>query len=185
VTPPEHNMADESLPYLGGQISALRQRIATANTPGNLDGLLARYILRGTPDIPWRVDPMSGTWLKDNAHRMEDAGTLAVLGYALSVRPVASAEVTATVCAGLRRLMQRNPFPGDRLTSLHDIRILLGVCLAAESAKAELPEFRPWLQGTLADPRLQPADRFHELAQRHPRHTGRATGLVGKPQHLH
>jgi hypothetical protein len=72
--------------------------------------------------------------------------------------------------------MQRNPFPGDRLTFLHDIRILLGVCLAAESAKAELPEFRPWLQETLADPRLQPADRFHQLAQHHTHAT-----LAGQP----
>jgi hypothetical protein len=140
-------MGDEPLPYLGCQISALRQRIATA--AGNLDALLARYILRGSPDIPWCVDPMSGTWLKDNAHRLQDPVALAVLGYGLSVRPAASAEVTATVCAGLRRLMQRNPFPGDRLTFLHDIRILLGVYLAAESANAELPEFRPWLQEAL------------------------------------
>jgi hypothetical protein len=72
--------------------------------------------------------------------------------------------------------MQRNPFPGDRLSFLHDIRILLGVCLAAESTKAELPEFRPWLQETLADPRLQPVDRFHELAQRHTHVT-----LAGQP----
>jgi hypothetical protein len=176
VTPPEHTMADEPSPYLGGQISALRQHITTVNTPGNLDGLVAWYILRGSLDIRWCVDPISGSWLTDNAHRLEDAGPIAVLGYGLSLHPPGNAEVTATVGAGLRRLMQRNPFPGDRLTFLHDIRILFGVCLAAESAKAELPEFRPWLQETLADPRLQPADRFHELAQRHTYAT-----LAGQP----
>jgi hypothetical protein len=167
MTPPERNVTDGHLPYLGGQLSALRHCVETANAPGNLDGLLARHILRGSQDVTWHVDPFSGTWLRDNAHRLENASALAVLGYGLSVRPAASTKVTATVCTGLRRLMQCNPFPGDRLAFLHDIRILFGVCLAAESAKAELPGFRPWLQETLADSRLQPADRFHELAQHH------------------
>lgn len=185
MTPSEHNMADEPSPYLGGQIRALRQRITTVNMPGNLDGLVAWYLLRESSEIRWCVDPISGSWLKDNAHRLEDAGAIAVLGYGLSLHPSGSAEITATVCAGLRRLMQRSPFPGDRLTSLHDIRILFGVCLAAESAKAELPEFRPWLQETLADPRLQPADRFHELAQRHTHATlARQPVPLGNPSTL-
>jgi len=160
-------MTDEPLPSLGGQISTLKQRIATANTPGNLDGLLAWHILRGSPDIAWCVDPMSGTWLRDNAHRLKDASALAVLGYGLSVPSATSAEVKPHIRAGLQRLMQRNPFPGDRLSFLHHICILFGVWLAAESVKTELPEFRIWLKKTLADLRLQPADRFHELAQRH------------------
>jgi hypothetical protein len=167
VTPPPPRMAGDPVPYLGGQISALQQRIATANAPGNLDGLLARHILDQSPGFAWSVDPMSGSWLKDNADRLEETSALAVLGYGLAVPSSARAGVRPQVRAGLRRLLQRDPFPGDRLSFLHDIRILLGICLAAESVKSELPEAVLWLRETLADPRLQPADQFHELAQRH------------------
>ncbi len=167
MNPPAPRMAGDPVPYLGGQISALQQRIATANAPGNLDGLLARHILDQSPGFAWSVDPMSGSWLKDNADRLEETSALAVLGYGLAVPSSAGAEVRPQLRAGLRRLLRRDPFPGDRLSFLHDIRILLGICLAAESVKPELPEAALWLRETLADPRLQPADRFHELAQRH------------------
>jgi DpnII restriction endonuclease len=179
VTSPGRHQADDAFPYLGGQISALQQRIGTANTPGNLDGLLARHILRRSPDLAWQVDPMSGSWLKDNAHRLEETSAFAAVGYGLAARPSVGGDVKPRVCAGLRRLMQRDPFPGDRISFLHDIRILFGVRLAAESVKAELPEALTWLQGTLADPRLQAADRFHELAQHHV-----YAELAGKPTPL-
>lgn len=71
VTSPERDATDEPLLYLGGQLSALRHRVETANVPGNLDGLLARDIMRGSPDITWHVDPFSGTWLEENALRFE------------------------------------------------------------------------------------------------------------------
>ena len=109
---------------------------------------------------------MDGSWLKDNAHRLEETSALATIGYGLAARPSVGGDVKPRVCAGLRRLMQRDPFPGDRLSFLHDIRILFGIRLAAESVKAELPEARPGSRRH-SQSRLQAADRFHELAQRH------------------
>jgi hypothetical protein len=176
LTSPGHHPTDDAFPYLGGQIAALRQQVGTANTPGNLDGLLARHILRRSPDFAWQVDPMSGTWLRDNTHRLEETSALAAVGYGLAAQPSVGGDIKPRVCAGLRRLMQRDPFPGDRISFLHDIRILFGIRLAAESVKAELPEAPTWLQETLANPRLQAADWFHELAQRHVYAT-----LAGKP----
>lgn len=167
MTSPERDATDEPLPCLGGQFSALRQRVETANAPGNLDGLLARHILDGSQHVTGRVDPFSGTWLEDNADRLEEPGPLAVLGYGLSVRPDESPDAIQTICSGLRRLMQRNLFPGDRVSLLHDMRILLGVCLASKVVQSKAPEFQSWLRKTLEDQRLRPADRLHELAQRH------------------
>lgn len=167
MTPPQSDLTSEPPTYLGGQLSALRQRIETSNTPGNRDGLLARHILHDVSDITWHVDPFSGTWLKDNTYRLEDPGPLAVLGYGLSTNAAKRGEVTAVVCSGLRRLMRRNLLPGDRANVLHDMTILLGVCLAAEAVQADVPEFRPWLQETLDGQRLRPADRLHELIQHH------------------
>jgi hypothetical protein len=68
---PAPRMAGDPVRYLGGQISALPQRIATANAPGNLDGLLARNILDPSPGFARSVDPISCSWLKDNADRLE------------------------------------------------------------------------------------------------------------------
>ena len=167
MTPPERDPTDVLPPYLGGQLSALRDRVGTANAPGNLDGLLARHILRGSQDITWHVDPFSGAWLRDNVDRLDDPGPLAVLGYGLSARSDDGGDIAATVRSGLRRLMQRDLFPGDRVSVLHDMRILLGVCLAAGAVQSVVPEFQAWLRRTLEDPRLRAADRLHELIQRH------------------
>lgn len=167
MTLPESHLAGEPPAYVGSQLSALRHRVETSNTPGNRDGLLARHILRDIPDITWHVDPFSGTWLEDNTYRLEDPGPLAVLGYGLSANPAKQAEVTAAVCSGLRRLMRRNLLPEDRANVLHDMTILLGVCLAADAVQADVPEFPLWLQKSLDDQRLRPADRLHELTQQH------------------
>lgn len=176
VTLPENDLVGEHPPYLGSQLSALRQRIETSNVPGNRDGLLARHILRDLPDITWHVDPFTGTWLEDNAYRLEDPGPLAVLGYGLSTHPAKHGEVAAAACSGLRRLIHRNLLPGDRANVLHDMSILLGVCLAALAVHAEIPDFQPWLQKTLDDRRLRPADGLHELTQQHVQ-----ARLSGKP----
>ena len=167
MKPHESDHTIEPPASLGSQLSALRHRVETSNMPGNRDGLLARHILRDLPDFTWHVDPFNGIWLEDNAYRLEDPGPLAVLGYGLSANPAKQGEVAAAVCSGLRRLMHRNLLPGDRANVLHDMSILLGVCLAAEAVQADVPEFKPWLQKTLDDQRLWPADRLHELAQQH------------------
>ncbi|MGW4116762.1 PD-(D/E)XK nuclease domain-containing protein [Actinosynnema sp. NPDC004786] len=175
------NRADDSehLPVLGGQLDALRRRVESANSPGSLDGLLARHILRDAADIAWRVDPFSGAWLTDNEHRLEEPGPIAVLGYGLSDRPDERGRVVEKLTSGLDRLRRRNPFPGDRVSFLHNIGILLGVYLAAEAVQSEVPEFRPWLQATLENQRLRPADRLHELTQRHVH-----ASLSGRPNPL-
>lgn len=167
MTDAGQEMTDEVAQCLGSQVAALRQRISTANTSGNLDGLLAAHILHQSASLPPHLDPMADTWLHDNAHRLEEPSALAALGYGLSGQPTAGTDVKQRVTTGLRRLMQRDPFPGDRVSFLQDLRILFGVHLAAEAVTNELPQAPSWLRKTLADTRLTAADRLHELAQRH------------------
>jgi hypothetical protein len=71
---------------------------------------------------------------------------------------------------GLSRLMGRDPFQ-DRLTFINDNRQVIGIGLAAQAMRAELPAFGDWLLGVLRDKRLQPADRFQGLVQQHVRST--------------
>jgi hypothetical protein len=154
-------------PYLGAQVAALRQRVAEANTPANLDGLLARHILGDQGELVWNVDPPDD-WLQATAHRGYDAPVLAVLAYAATNdAAVVTADARARLVTGLQRMMERTPFPMDRLTFLHDIRILIGIAMACRTVIVDLPDASAWLKGVTADPRRAPADRFGDLIQRH------------------
>jgi hypothetical protein len=182
---------DAAVPYIGGQVSALLRRVASGNLPGDLDGLFARHVLAGSVDIAWRVDPMTGSWLADHGSELEDAGPLAAIGYAMTPATRVNIELSRRVHAGLKRLQQRDLFRAGRLTFLHDSRMLLGIALAVLSVQDEAPEAVTWLAATLQDPRLQPADRCHELIQQHvlallPGHDARpidTTSLASGPEH--
>ncbi|MEU9411824.1 hypothetical protein AB0E08_39860 [Streptomyces sp. NPDC048281] len=153
---------------IGAQLSALERRVTEANTPGNLDGLLAYHVLNGAiPGFAWNVDPAAGSWMRENEGRL-DPPALAVLGYGITHFPaLASPAVVRSLREGLHRLGQRNPFPGDRLSFLYEPRLLLGICLAVMTAKGDVPEFEGWLQDALTSPQYQPADRFQGLIQQH------------------
>jgi hypothetical protein len=162
-----HPAGDAAAPYLGGQVTALLRRVASSNLPGDLDGLFARHVLADSVDLVWRVDPMTDSWLVDHDDELEDAGPLAAVGYGMSPATSVSIELSPRVCAGLKRLKQRDLFRAGRLTFLHDSRMLLGMGLATLSVQREMPDAVAWLAATLQDPRLEPADRFHDLIQQH------------------
>ncbi|MFD0314634.1 hypothetical protein [Streptomyces flavalbus] len=153
---------------IGTQLSALERRVTEANTPGNLDGLLAYHVLNGAiPGFAWNVDPAAGSWMQENEERL-DPPALAVLGYGITHFPaLANPAVVRRLREGLHRLRQRNPFPGDRLSFLYEPRLLLGICLAVMTARDDVPEFESWLQDALTSPQYQPADRFQGLIQQH------------------
>jgi hypothetical protein len=55
---------------LAATTARLEELIRRANTPGNLDGLLAHHILsRRRLSFDWDASPMTPAWLKDNEHR--------------------------------------------------------------------------------------------------------------------
>jgi hypothetical protein len=159
--------SDAIAPYLGAQLSAFRHRISESNRPGDLDGLWARHIVGDRTDIPWEVDPLTEPWLADNAERLDDAGPLACVGYALAHPTGAEPDVIPKVRAALGRFMQRDHLRISGPTFLHDPRTLLGIALAVVAVRAEMPEAPKWLARTLSDARLKPADRFHELLRAH------------------
>lgn len=58
------NQPSPALPpvIFAGQLAALRHRVETVNSPGNLEGLFARYVLGSALQRQWRVDPDVDTW---------------------------------------------------------------------------------------------------------------------------
>ncbi|HXL87808.1 MAG TPA: hypothetical protein VN969_02300 [Streptosporangiaceae bacterium] len=172
ITEPEDPIA----PYFGAQLNAFRARILASNRPGDLDGLCARHVMGERADISWDVDPLSDSWLAENAERLDDAGPLASTGYALTALTGARPEMMPKIRAALGRFMQRDHLRTGGPAFLHDTRTLLGIALVILGVRPEMPEAATWLAHTLRDPRLNPADRFHELIRSHV-----LTAVAGQP----
>lgn len=78
-----------------------------------------------------------------------------------------SSALVGGMCVGLRWLMQRDPFQGDRLSSLYDVRQITGIRLAAAAVDDQIPELSGWLRDALRNPCRQVAGRFDDLVARH------------------
>lgn len=156
--------------FIDGRLRALRRRISSANSPGNLEGLFAYCVMAGRPfpDLTWDVSPLAPTWLDAHEERFGHAPTLAALGYGMSrFRPCADGRLGAVLRQGLTLLQRRDPFPGDRMTFIHALPALYGIALGAKLLQDESPELSTWLLEALHDRRLHPVDRFQELMHGH------------------
>uniref|UniRef100_A0AAU2AEM8 Uncharacterized protein n=1 Tax=Streptomyces sp. NBC_00093 TaxID=2975649 RepID=A0AAU2AEM8_9ACTN len=158
---------------LAAQTAHLEEFIRRANTPGNLDGLLAHHILsRRRLSLDWDVSPMTPAWLADNEHRFAHSHGLAVLGYGLAGFPSAAASQAAArehLTVGLPALMRKNPFQDDGVTFVNDPGQIIGLALAVSTGHDDTPQARTWLAEVLQDPRLRPANVLLSLFQEHAR----------------
>jgi hypothetical protein len=159
---------DDAEPVAGlvaGQLASLERRLVEANVPGSLDGLMAYHIIGGIPvSFDWNVDPFSSSWITAHADRIDEAPNLAALGFGLAYFSAgANPAVLDEVCGGLQRLMQRDPFQGDRLSFLYDMRQTTGIRLAVSAVGTQVPQAADWLRATLRDPRRQTAEPNDEL----------------------
>ncbi|MEV6007375.1 hypothetical protein AB0M29_11255 [Streptomyces sp. NPDC051976] len=160
-------------PLLAAQTARLEEFIRRANTPGNLDGLLAHHILsRRHLRFDWDVDPMTPAWLADNQHRFTHSHGLAVLGYGLAGFRSTTASQSASrkhLTDGLAALMRKNPFQDDGVTFVNDPRQVIGLALAVNTVHDDTPQAHTWLTEVLQDPRLRPANILLSLFQEHAR----------------
>jgi hypothetical protein len=177
VTRPDESSAAQLI--FSGQLAAFRRKIEGENMPGNLDGLFARHVLGDGAQLRWRVDPEMGAWLEENADRLEDAPALAVLGYLAAARPKLLTIFSDALVAGLERLMQRDPYPIDRVTPLYSASHLTGLRLAGQAVQDRLPGFLPWLRGTFDHASRKPNDQWLELVHKHV-----LAELTGEPTEL-
>ncbi|MDX3435573.1 PD-(D/E)XK nuclease domain-containing protein [Streptomyces stelliscabiei] len=158
---------------LAAQTARLEEFIRRANTPGNLDGLLAHHILsRRHLGFDWDVNPLAPAWLADNQHRFTHSHGLAVLGYGLAGFPSTTASQSAArkhLTDGLPALMRKNPFQDDGVTFVNDPGQIIGLALAVNTVHDDTPQARTWLTEVLQDPRLRPANVLLSLFQEHAR----------------
>ncbi|MET9225828.1 hypothetical protein [Lentzea sp. NPDC003310] len=172
--------SDPTGQLLAGQLAALEAVILTSNRPGNLDGLLAHHIL-GDRHVAfhWDVNPMTLEWLAENEHRLEHGPGVAILGYGLTAFPsTTSPAARQHLVEGLRILQRRDPFRADDgVTFVNDPGQIVGVALAVNLVRDELPRAREWLAAVLQDARLQPPGLL-VVFQEHARY------LLGLESHL-
>ncbi|GAA1575787.1 hypothetical protein GCM10009827_117100 [Dactylosporangium maewongense] len=161
--PADPNAASASL---GGQLAALLRRVNSGNTPGDLDGLFAQHVLGNRGGLTWNLGP-SRAWLDEHTYQLDEVGPLATIGYAISPSDPDTTAMAPAVVSGLQRLMQRDHFRAGRLNFMHDMRVLLGVGLAAKAVQGGMPEGVAWLAAMLQDTRLKPTDSLHDLAQQY------------------
>lgn len=158
---------------LATQLAALEESVGRSNRPGNLDGLLAHHVLGDRHvQFHWDVNPMAPEWLAENEHRFAHAPGVAILGYGLAAFPsTASPAAHQHLVDGLRILMSRDPFRADDgVTFINDPGQIVGLALAANLARDELPRARDWLAGILQDSRLRPASALLRVFQEHARY---------------
>ena len=104
---------------LGAQQRELAERIASANTPGNQEGLFALHVIGQEPLFPACVGRQlcDGGVACSERLRLHQFPTLAALGYGLSLfRATVPPDADAAFADGAASLRTRPPFPRDRIS---------------------------------------------------------------------
>lgn len=158
---------------LGSQQAILVERVARANTPGNLEGLFAHHVLHDAVRFPliWDINPATSAWFAANARRLGHAPTLAALGYGLwHFRSTAPPSVAEALAGGLTKLRLRDPFPDDRLSFAFDPVLFLGIALGCMALRNGGEETQAWLMTILDDQRCHPSSSYQLLLYDYVRH---------------
>ena len=151
---------------LGARQHELAGRVATANAPGNPEGLFAFHVIGPDPSFPlaWAVDCATEAWLAANSNRLHHFPTLAALGYALSqFRTTAAVGSDAAFMAGVTSLRTRPPFPSDRISFAYQPVEFLGLALGAVALGELGASCRAWLLTVADDRRLSPPTAYQAL----------------------
>lgn len=164
---------------LGAQQRALVGRIATANAPGNLEGLFAFHAIGQAPTFPlvWMVNPGTPAWLADHAARATEYPVLAAMGYGLRhFAATAPPDLRSLFAEGMGVVRRRTPFPDDRISFAYQPLAFLGLAFGAVALGDAGETFRAWLVGVLDDPRRSEPTLHHALLYAYARHalTGEA-----------
>lgn len=154
-------MVPVTVTWIADGLARLRADVASANTSGNVEGLIARYIVGNDPrlGIVWGID-CEEVWL----HRSYDPSsvpTVAALGY--TVASHADAALLGALDDGMQRAAARDPLLAGPGAALHDPAVLVGLALAARRFIGEKNEYANWLGKVLGAMRRDAAARTDPL----------------------
>lgn len=147
---------------VGRQLVALRDRIAAANQPGDVEGLFARFVLVHVPavDLRWAVDEADDQ-IAGKLRGQTEFPAVAALGYMLYAS--AGSEGVGrrqAFDAGVARLRQRDPFPHDRQSFGTHPLALIGLALGARAIATSSDATLPWIADIIRDGRSRQPEGF-------------------------
>ncbi len=154
-------MVSVTVTWIADGLARLRADVASANTSGNVEGLLARYIVGNDPRLGtvWGID-CEEVWL----HRSYDPSslpTVAALGYTVAFHD--DAALLGALDDGMQRAAARDPLLAGPGAALHDPAVLVGLALAARRFIGEKNEYANWLGKVLGAMRRDAAARTDPL----------------------
>ncbi|WP_333981577.1 hypothetical protein [Burkholderia gladioli] len=128
--------------WIGTALEQLRSNVNGANRKGNVGGLLAKHLLSGDPrfNIEWDVN-CDEAWMRD----VFDASNLAcVAALAYTIRSTGDGTYLVHLENGLTRAAARDPEAAGHGTALHDIPVLVGLCIGAQLLRARSDRYAIW-----------------------------------------
>jgi len=128
--------------WIGTALEQLRSNVISANRKGNVGGLLARHLLSGDSrfNIEWDVN-CDEAWMRD----VYDASNLAcVAALAYTIRATGDGTYLANLENGLTRATTRDPEAAGHGTALHDIGVLVGLCIGAQLLRNRSERYAVW-----------------------------------------
>ena len=129
-------------PWIATALAHLRSYIAAANHTGNVDGLLARYLLGNDSRIKleWLVD-CDELWMQEY-YDPTNLACVAALAYTLE--HTGDLTKIAVLEAGLQRAAARDVKVAGHGAALHDPAVLVGLCLGANLLKNQSKQYITW-----------------------------------------
>lgn len=150
-----------TITWIADSLGHLRADIASANACGNVEGLLARYIVGDDPrlGIAWVID-CEELWLR-RSYDPSSLPTVAALGYTDAFR--SDTGLLGALDDGMQRAAARDPLLAGPGAALHDPAVQLGLALAAKRFLETKNEYAQWLGRALGSMRRDVAARTDPL----------------------
>lgn len=131
-----------SAAWIAEVLERLRADVASANRPGNIEGLLARHLVGDDPRlrIRWTVD-CDEIWLT-RSYDPSSLPSVAALGY--TIADLADGRFLGPLEEGLQRAISRDPAMAGHGAALHDPAVLIGLALGAQQFSPDKPQYTAW-----------------------------------------
>lgn len=132
--------------WIATALDKLRTNIAAANQIGNVEGHLARHLLKNDPHLglQWSVD-CSDLWMQ-KYFDPSNLGNVAALAYTMAHTgdraPLQALE------AGLQRATARDPKAAGHGAALYDPAVFIGLCLGAKLLMDRSNQYLTWCATT-------------------------------------
>ena len=132
--------------WIATALDRLRANIAAANQIGNVEGLLARHLLKADPrlGLQWSVD-CDDLWMQ-KSYDPSNLGNVAALAYTMA--HTGDRAHLQALEAGLQRAAARDPKAAGHGAALHDPAVFIGLCLGAILLTDRSRQYSTWCATT-------------------------------------